>query len=41
MFQSENDILLRNELTDLQEKHPDKFKIWFTIDKTVKPGKFN
>lgn len=35
--QSENDILLRNELEEFQKNHSDKLNIWFTIDKSVLP----
>ena len=38
MFQSENDILLWKELSELQEKFSEKFQTWFTIDKSVKSG---
>ncbi|KAI8116467.1 NADH-cytochrome b5 reductase 3 [Lucilia cuprina] len=31
--QSEKDILLRNELDELAKKHPDQFKVWYTVDK--------
>ncbi|EDW94200.1 NADH-cytochrome b5 reductase 3 isoform X1 [Drosophila yakuba] len=31
--QSEKDILLRAELDELAEKHPDQFKVWYTVDK--------
>lgn len=30
--QSENDILLRNELDDFAAKYPDNFKVWYTVD---------
>lgn len=30
--QSENDILLRNELDELAAKHPDQFNVWYTVD---------
>ncbi|KAL9929525.1 NADH-cytochrome b5 reductase 3-like [Glossina fuscipes fuscipes] len=33
--QSEEDILLRNELDDLAQKHSKKFKVWYTVDKAV------
>lgn len=32
--QTENDILLRKELEDLAAKHPDQFKLWYTLDHT-------
>ncbi|XP_066529153.1 NADH-cytochrome b5 reductase 1 [Hoplias malabaricus] len=31
--QTEKDILLRDELEEIQARHPDKFKLWFTVDK--------
>ncbi|MBN3303678.1 NB5R3 reductase, partial [Amia calva] len=31
--QTEKDILLRPELEELQVNHPDRFKLWFTLDK--------
>lgn len=30
--QSENDILLRNELDEFVKKYPDNFKVWYTVD---------
>ncbi|XP_031622515.1 NADH-cytochrome b5 reductase 2 isoform X2 [Contarinia nasturtii] len=30
--QSENDILLRNELDSLAAEYPDHFKVWYTVD---------
>lgn len=30
--QSENDILLRNELDSLASEYPDNFKVWYTVD---------
>eukprot|EP01089_Gocevia_fonbrunei_P020891 TRINITY_DN7893_c0_g1_i2.p1 TRINITY_DN7893_c0_g1~~TRINITY_DN7893_c0_g1_i2.p1 ORF type:complete len:172 (+),score=47.91 TRINITY_DN7893_c0_g1_i2:545-1060(+) len=30
--QTEDDILLREELEKLQKEHPDRFKLWFTVD---------
>jgi cytochrome-b5 reductase len=33
--QSENDILLRDELEELREANKGKFDLWFTIDKSV------
>ncbi|XP_059620373.1 NADH-cytochrome b5 reductase 3 isoform X2 [Phlebotomus argentipes] len=32
--QTENDILLRNELELFSSKHPDQFKVWYTLDST-------
>ena len=36
--QSEDDILVREELEAIQEKHPDRFKLWYTVDRP-KEGK--
>lgn len=30
--QTEKDILLRPELEEIQVNHPDRFKLWFTLD---------
>lgn len=34
-LQSEKDILLRGELDELAKKHPDQFKVWYTVDKAA------
>lgn len=31
--QTENDILVRDMLEDLQAKHPKRFKLWYTLDR--------
>lgn len=31
--QTEDDILLRNELEEVQKQHPDRFKLWYTVDR--------
>lgn len=31
--QSEKDILLRPELEEIQVNNPDRFKLWFTLDR--------
>lgn len=31
--QTEDDILLRRELEQVQEEHPDRFKLWYTVDR--------
>ena len=36
-FQSEDDILLRDEFDQLAKDHPDQFKIWYTVDR-ANPG---
>lgn len=30
--QTEKDILVRKELEEVAEKHPDQFKLWYTVD---------
>ncbi|CAN0178430.1 unnamed protein product, partial [Phaeothamnion confervicola] len=36
--QSEDDILLRGELDALVARHPDRFRVWYTIDKPNDPA---
>jgi len=31
--QTEEDILLRKELEEVQAEHPDRFKLWYTVDR--------
>ena len=31
--QTEDDILLRNELEEVAKNHPDQFKLWYTLDR--------
>lgn len=31
--QTEEDILLRDELEKYQKEHPEQFKLWYTIDR--------
>ncbi|XP_023659995.1 NADH-cytochrome b5 reductase 1 isoform X1 [Paramormyrops kingsleyae] len=31
--QTERDILLKDELEEIQARYPDRFKLWFTVDK--------
>ncbi len=31
--QSEEDILLRDELEQVKKEHPDKFQLWYTVDR--------
>uniref|UniRef100_A0A3B5MFD3 NADH-cytochrome b5 reductase n=1 Tax=Xiphophorus couchianus TaxID=32473 RepID=A0A3B5MFD3_9TELE len=31
--QSEKDILLKDELDEIQANHPDRFKLWYTVDR--------
>ena len=39
-IKSENDILLREELDQLKQNYSSKFDVWYTIDKSVQPGKY-
>lgn len=39
--QSEDDILLRDELDVLAAKHQDQFKVWYTIDRATDSWKFS
>lgn len=32
-FQTEDDILLRPELEEIQAANPERFKLWYTIDR--------
>ncbi|KAI6213865.1 NADH-cytochrome b5 reductase 3 isoform X1 [Aphelenchoides besseyi] len=36
--QSEEDILLRDELDRLAKNHPDRFKVWYTVDRAPADG---
>ena len=31
--QSEDDILVREELEAIQQKYPERFKLWYTVDR--------
>merc|ERR1712154_387433 len=31
--QTEEDILLRKELEEVQQSHPERFKLWYTVDR--------
>ena len=31
--QTEDDILLRDELERIEKENPDQFKLWFTVDR--------
>ena len=37
--QTEDDILLREELEDVQKEFPDRFKLWYTIDRPTEGTK--
>jgi len=39
--QSEDDILLRKELEEVQEKYPDRFKLWYTVDRPSEGWKYS
>ena len=32
-LQTEKDILLQDELEQLRDKHPRRFKLWYTVDR--------
>lgn len=36
LSQTEKDILLWDELKDVQKNHPEKVKVWYTLDKPSK-----
>merc|ERR1711915_586536 len=37
--QSEDDILLRKELEEVAEEHPERFKLWYTVDRPTEGWK--
>jgi len=39
--QTEDDILLRKELDELVEQHPDRFKVWYTLDNVTDGWKYS
>uniref|UniRef100_A0A1B6E148 NADH-cytochrome b5 reductase n=2 Tax=Clastoptera arizonana TaxID=38151 RepID=A0A1B6E148_9HEMI len=39
--QSESDILLRKELEEVAAKYPDRFKLWYTVDKPSDDWKYS
>lgn len=39
--QSEDDILLRHELEEVAKNHPDRFKFWYTVDKSNAGWKYS
>lgn len=39
--QSEEDILLRTELDDLAKKHPEQFKVWYTVDRATEAWSYS
>jgi len=39
--QSEDDILLRKELEEVQAQNPDKFKLWYTVDRPTEGWQYS
>jgi len=39
--QSEDDILLRNELEEVRAEHPDRFKLWYTVDRAKEDWEYS
>lgn len=39
--QSEEDILLREEIEEMAKKHPDQFKFWYTVDRSSPDWKYS
>lgn len=39
--QTENDILLRKELEEVARDHPDRLKLWFTVDRSQPDWKYS
>nr|XP_043877946.1 NADH-cytochrome b5 reductase 3-like [Solea senegalensis] len=39
--QTEKDILLRPELEEIQVNHPDRFKLWFTLDRAPEEWEYS
>lgn len=39
--QSEEDILLKNELEEVAKKHPTQFKLWYTVDRPTEIWKYS
>ncbi|XP_058801110.1 NADH-cytochrome b5 reductase 3-like [Phymastichus coffea] len=39
--QSEHDILLREELEEVAKNHPDRFKLWYTVDRSSDKWKYS
>lgn len=39
--QTEKDILLRDELEQVAQEHPDQFKIWYTVDNPTEDWKYS
>ncbi|XP_043915166.1 NADH-cytochrome b5 reductase 2-like [Protopterus annectens] len=41
VVKTEDDILLRTELEEVAESHPDQFKLWYTLDRPPKDWKYS
>jgi len=39
--QSEDDILLRKELEEVRDEHPDRFKLWYTVDRAKEDWEYS
>jgi len=39
--QTEDDILLRKELEEVQAEHPDRFKLWYTVDRPTEGWQYS
>ncbi|XP_063072082.1 NADH-cytochrome b5 reductase 3 [Engraulis encrasicolus] len=39
--QTEKDILLRDELEEVQARHPDRFKLWYTVDRAPEDWEYS
>lgn len=39
--QTEEDILLKAELEEVAEQHPDRFKLWYTVDRPTEGWKYS
>lgn len=39
--QTEEDILLRAELEEVAEKHPERFRLWYTVDRPGEGWKYS
>jgi len=39
--QTEDDILLRTELEEVAEQHPDRFQLWYTLDRPTEGWKYS
>jgi len=39
--QTEEDILLRKELEEVEKEHPDRFKLWYTVDRPTEDWQYS